>query len=292
MGPEMSPKMSGLPTLETLSQHRCFGGSMAFHRFQSQACKHPMSFAVFMPPHAGHRKLPVLYCLAGLTCTHETFLIKSGAAQVAAELGLILVAPDTSPRVTGIEGATGDWEFGEGASFYLDATQAPWCTHFRMASLLIDELPALVQAHYPADPSRRGVIGHSMGGHGALTLALKHPGHYQSVSAFAPIAAPASVPWGQKAFSRYLGAEPAAWAAHDACALLAAGHRLPGTLLVDQGLADPFLETQLRPDRLEQACAEAGQPLLLRRHAGYDHSYWFIQSFIGAHLEHHARAPT
>lgn len=257
----------------------------------SVACAGAMRFGLFVPPQASvAQPAPVLYCLAGLTCNEETFLIKAGALRLAAALGLALVAPDTSPRQTGLDGATGDWEFGEGAGFYLDATAAPWSTRFGMESFVTRELTALVETEFPIDPARRGLLGHSMGGHGALTLALRHPGHYQSVSAFAPISAPTQVPWGQKALPRYLGEDPAAWAAHDAVALLQAGHRLPGTLLVDQGLADKFLDVQLRPELLEQACAAAGQSVTLRRHAGYDHGYWFIQSFIDDHLRHHAAA--
>jgi S-formylglutathione hydrolase len=276
--------------LETLSEQRCFGGTQSVHRHASAAIGLPMKFSLYLPPQARQGRVPVVYFLAGLTCTEETFMIKAGAQRVAARLGLALVAPDTSPRDTGIAGEADDWEFGSGAGFYLDATQAPWSKHFRMATWVADELPALVAANFPVDASRTGISGHSMGGHGALTLALRHPGRYKSCSAFAPIVAPSQVPWGQKAFPRYLGEDRAAWAAHDACALIAAGHRFAGALLVDQGEADKFLATQLQPERLEAACSAAGQPLRLRRHAGYDHSYWFIQSFIEEHLEHHAAA--
>ena len=257
----------------------------------SVACAGPMRFGIFVPRQASAaHPAPALYCLAGLTCNEETFLIKAGALRGAAQRGLVLVAPDTSPRQTGIEGAIGDWEFGEGAGFYLDANAAPWSSRFGMASFVTRELTALIEAEFPVDPGRRGLLGHSMGGHGALTLALKHPGHYQSVSAFAPICAPSQVPWGQKALPRYLGDDPLAWAAHDAVALLQSGHVLPGPVLVDQGLADKFLDTQLKPELLEAACHAAGQSLTLRRHGGYDHGYWFIQSFIEDHVEHHARA--
>jgi S-formylglutathione hydrolase len=229
-----------------------------------------------------------VYFLAGLTCTEETFMIKAGAQRIAAQLGLALVAPDTSPRGTGIAGEADDWEFGAGAGFYLDATEAPWSQHFRMHDYVANELPALVAANLPIDAARCGISGHSMGGHGALTIALKHPGRYRAVSAFAPIVAPTQVPWGQKAFSHYLGGDRAAWATHDACELIAAGHRFDGEILVDQGEADKFLANQLQPERLEAACAAAGQRLKLRRHVGYDHSYWFIQTFIEEHLQHHA----
>lgn len=273
---------------EVLSEQRCFGGVQGFYRHDSEAIGLPMRFGVYRPPQAGAGPVPVLYYLAGLTCTEETFPIKAGAQRVAAELGLMLVSPDTSPRGTGIEGEADDWEFGAGAGFYLDATQAPWSRHYRMHQYVAHELPALVGGRFAADPDRSGILGHSMGGHGALTLALRYPRRFRSVSAFAPIVAPSAVPWGLKAFPRYLGADRAAWLAHDACALVA-GHPHPGTILVDQGLADRFLEVQLQPERFEDACARAGQKLVLRRQPGYDHGYWFIQSFIADHLRHHAR---
>lgn len=273
---------------EVLSEQRCFGGVQGFYRHDSEAIGLPMRFGVYRPPQAGAGPVPVLYYLAGLTCTEETFPIKAGAQRIAAELGLMLVSPDTSPRGTGIEGEADDWEFGAGAGFYLDATQAPWSRHYRMHQYVAHELPALVGGRFAADPDRSGILGHSMGGHGALTLALRYPRRFRSVSAFAPIVAPSAVPWGLKAFPRYLGADRAAWLAHDACALVA-GHPHPGTILVDQGLADRFLEVQLQPERFEDACARAGQKLVLRRQPGYDHGYWFIQSFIADHLRHHAR---
>ncbi len=274
--------------LEVLSEQRCHGGVQGFYRHDSAAIGLPMRFGVYRPPQAAAGPVPVLYYLAGLTCTEETFPIKAGAQRVAAELGLMLVSPDTSPRDTGIAGEADDWEFGAGAGFYLDATQAPWRAHFRMHEYVARELPALVARHFAADPARCGIFGHSMGGHGALTLALRHPRQYRSVSAFAPIVAPTQVPWGLKAFARYLGEDRAAWDEHDACVLVGRQPH-PGTILLDQGLADRFLETQLRPELFEAACARAGQALRLRRHAGYDHGYWFIQSFIEAHLHHHAR---
>lgn len=275
-------------TIETLSAQRCFGGVQGFYRHESAACGGPMQFGVYTPPQPGPR--PVLFYLAGLTCSPETFAIKAGAQRVAAELGLVLVMPDTSPRDTGIEGATGDWEFGEAAGFYLDATQAPWSARFNMQRYLLDELLPTVAANFPVDMRRCGVFGHSMGGHGALTLALKHPSVFRSCSAFAPIVAPSQVPWGQKAFPRYLGEDRAAWRAYDATALVEDGHRFDGELLIDQGLDDKFLEAQLKPELFEAACAQAGQALRVRRHAGYDHSYWFIQSFVEDHLRHHAKA--
>jgi S-formylglutathione hydrolase len=273
--------------MQTLSVHGCFGGTQGFYKHDSAVIGLPMKFGVYVPPQAQAGPVPVLYYLAGLTCTEETFAIKAGAQRVAAELGLMLVTPDTSPRDTGIEGADASWDFGHGAGFYLDATQPPWSRHFRMESWVTQELRELVAARFPARDDRVGLFGHSMGGHGALTLALRHPGRYQSVSAFAPIAAPTQCPWGDKAFSGYLGADRAAWAQHDATALIQAGHRLP-PLLIDQGLADKFLAEQLHPHLFEHACAQAGQPLTLRRHEGYDHGYYFIASFVEDHLRHHA----
>jgi S-formylglutathione hydrolase len=253
-----------------------------------------MRLTVYQPPQALQQpalqhRCPVLYFLAGLTCTEETAAIKAGAQRLAAEYGLVLVMPDTSPRGTGIDGATGDWEFGEGAGFYVDATEAPWSSRFSMHSYVANELPALIAAHFPVDASRSGICGHSMGGHGALTIALKYPQRYRSVSAFAPIVAPSQVPWGKKALSRYLGTDRQAWADYDACALVGR-QTFPGTILIDQGEADQFLHDQLKPELFDQACAEAGQALLLRRHPGYDHSYYFIASFIDEHLRHHATA--
>jgi S-formylglutathione hydrolase len=277
--------------IEVLSEQRCFGGVQGFYRHASGETGGAMKFGVFVPPLANSAKAPVLYYLAGLTCNEETFAIKAGAQRLAAECGLILVTPDTSPRDTGIDGATGDWEFGEGAGFYLDATTPTFAERFRMYSYITRELPAVIGANFaPADMAREGLFGHSMGGHGALTIALKNPQRYRSVSAFAPIVAPSDVPWGLKALPRYLGEDGAAWRAYDACALLADSARFPGTILVDQGEADKFLDAQLQPERFERACHAAGQALDLRRHAGYDHSYWFIQSYVGNHLRHHAEA--
>jgi S-formylglutathione hydrolase len=250
-----------------------------------------MKFGVFRPPLVKDVKAPVLYYLAGLTCTEETFVIKAGAQRIAAELGLILVTPDTSPRDTGIDGATGDWEFGEGAGFYLDATTPAFAKRFRMYSYVTKELPGVIGANFAsADMSRQSICGHSMGGHGALTIALRNPDRYQSVSAFAPIVAPGEVPWGQKALPRYLGDNRASWKAYDACALIRSGARFPGAILVDQGDADKFLEAQLQPERLDRACRDSGQALTLRLQPGYDHSYYFISTFIEDHLRHHARA--
>jgi len=275
--------------IETISEQRCHGGAQGFYRHQSESCAGPMRFAVYQPPQAVQGPCPVLYYLAGLTCTEETATIKAGTQRLAAELGLILVMPDTSPRGTHIEGATGDWEFGEGAGFYVDATQAPWSAHFRMYSYIVDELPALIAKNFPVDAARSSIFGHSMGGHGALTIALKHPDRYRSVSAFAPIVAPSEVPWGLKALPRYLGDDRSSWAQYDACQLVRK-QTFPGTILIDQGEADQFLEGQLKPELFDQACAEAGQELLLRRQPGYDHSYWFISTFMEDHLRHHATA--
>jgi S-formylglutathione hydrolase len=274
--------------LEVLSEHRCFGGRQLFLRHQSREIGLPMKFSVFLPPKAAQQKVPVLTYLAGLTCTEETFMIKAGAQRGAAELGLMLVAPDTSPRGTDIPGQSDDWDFGIGAGFYVDATEAPWSKHWRMYSYVNKELPELIAAEFPADASRRGVFGHSMGGHGALISALKNPDIYRSVSAFAPIAAPSRCPWGQKAFNGYLGGDKAKWNDYDASVLVAA-RAFPSEILIDQGLSDQFLKEQLYPEVFEEAATQSGQRLTSRRHAGYDHGYYFIQSFIADHLRHHAR---
>lgn len=275
----------------TRSVQRCFGGAQGFYEHESEACAGAMRFAVYLPPRAlAGERVPAVYYLAGLTCTEETFVVKAGAQRVAAALGLALVAPDTSPRALRLPGDDASWDLGLGAGFYLDATQEPWSRAYRMERYVRDELVPLIEERFPVVAGRRGVTGHSMGGHGALTLALRNPGLFQSVTALAPIAAPSEVPWGEKAFRAYLGEDRAAWRAHDASARFEAGGRIPGTVLVDQGEDDKFLARELRPERLERACAAAGQPLTLRRHPGYDHSYFFVQSFIEDHLAHHARA--
>ncbi len=245
-----------------------------------------MRFSVYQPPQAKDHAVPVLFFLAGLTCTEETFMIKAGAQRYAAELGLMLVSMDTSPRQTGIAGETDTWDFGAGAGFYLDATAAPWSSYYRMESYITQELREIIIGHFPADPNRIGIFGHSMGGHGALTLALRHPGLYRSVSAFAPICAPMQCPWGQKAFRNYLGEDRESWRQYDAAVLIEDGCKVPD-LLIDQGLNDQFLTEQLHPHHLENACATAGQKLTLRYHQNYDHSYYFISTFIGDHLSYH-----
>ena len=281
---------SALANVETLSEHACFGGVQGFYRHVSSEIGLPMRFGVYLPPQAiAGARVPALIWLAGLTCTEETFAIKAGAQRAAAELGLMIVTPDTSPRDTGVPGADASWDFGTAAGFYLDATQAPWAARWRMESYVTRELPGVLAANFPWRSERLGLFGHSMGGHGALTLALRHPGAYRSVSAFAPVAAPMQCPWGVKAFTNYLGADRSAWADHDATELVKAGARAPA-LLVDQGLADKFLAEQLHVDRFEAACRAAGQSLTLRRHDGYDHGYFFIASFIEDHLRFHADA--
>ncbi len=279
------------PRVTTRSEQACFGGTQGFYEHISIECLGPMRFAVYLPPGASvEHRVPALYFLAGLTCTEETFVIKAGAQRLAAALGIALVTCDTSPRSARFPTDDERWDFGQGAGFYLDATALPWSSAYRMRSYVTAELRSIVESSFPVRSDRRGIFGHSMGGHGALTLTLAHPGLYQSCSALSPICAPMEVPWGQLAFSRYLGNKPATWRAYDACALLDDGHRFAGELLVDQGLADKFLERELRPELLEAACARASQSLRLRRHQGYDHSYYFIATFVEDHLRHHAQA--
>ncbi|CAJ0867601.1 S-formylglutathione hydrolase [Ralstonia mannitolilytica] len=282
--------MSPTPALELISEHACFGGVQRFYRHDSAVIGLPMRFSVYLPPQAlAGDRCPALFYLAGLTSTEETFAIKAGAQRVAAREGLILISPDTSPRGANVPGEADHWDFGLAAGFYLDATQAPWRQHYRMESYIVDELYETVCTALPVAPRRIGIFGHSMGGHGALTLALRHPDRFRSVSAFAPVAHPSVCPWGIKAFSGYLGDDRAAWAAHDATELMQRAQRpFPGGILVDQGGADKFLAEQLYPDDFAAACAAAGQPLRLRRHPGYDHGYYFIQTFIEDHLLHHA----
>ncbi|TBW40911.1 S-formylglutathione hydrolase [Siculibacillus lacustris] len=274
--------------LDIVSRSKCFGGTQTTYRHASAETRCDMRFSVFAPPHAEREAVPVVWFLSGLTCTEENFTVKAGAQRVAAERGLMLIAPDTSPRGEGVPGdPAGSYDFGFGAGFYVDATQAPWSTNYRMRSWLEHELPGLVGRELPVDMMRQGIMGHSMGGHGALTLALREPSRFASVSAFAPIASPMNCSWGEKAFTRYLGPNRTMWRTYDACALIEDGARLPG-LLVDQGTADGFLAAQLKPELLEAACEAARMPLTLRRQDGYDHSYFFIAGFIADHLRWHA----
>jgi S-formylglutathione hydrolase len=276
-------------SLKIVSQYTCFGGTVGFYSHPSVACNSEMKFAIYLPPQVKLRSLPVLYFLSGLTCTEENFMLKAGVQQFAAKYGLIVVAPDTSPRNTGITGEDDDWDFGTGASFYVDATVEPWNKHYRMYSYIVDELPAIVADNFPAIPEKQGIFGHSMGGHGALICAFKNPDRYLSVSAFAPIVAPMHCSWGQKAFTNYLGPDRATWRAYDASELvLTAQYNRP--ISIDQGTADKFLVDQLMPERFEAACAKAGQILSLRRRENYDHSYYFIATFIEDHIRHHAEA--
>jgi S-formylglutathione hydrolase len=272
---------------EILQTHVSHGGRLHFCRHESEVCGGPMRFAVYLPPAATLGPVPAVWWLSGLTCTDENFMVKAGAQRYAARLGLALVAPDTSPRDTGTPGEDDDWDLGTGAGFYVDATAEPWSAHYRMESWLTAELPAVVADRFPVDLGRQSVAGHSMGGHGALTLALRHPGRFRAVSAFSPICSPTRCPWGEKALGAYLGPDRSAWAGHDASLLVADAP--PGLeLLVDQGLADEFLNVQLKPALLVAACAGAGVSLDLRERAGYDHSYYYIASFIGEHLDWHA----
>lgn len=273
-------------SLDVVSDTRCFGGRQITLKHESAATGTPMRVAVFLPPQAERGPVPVFWFLAGLTCTEDNFMQKAGAQRVAAELGLALVAPDTSPRGEGVPDDPA-YDAGQGAGFYCDATQAPWSTHFRMRRYIEEELPALLGAELPLDLGRQGLCGHSMGGHGALTVGLRHPGRFRAVSAFAPIASPMNCPWGEKALGLYLGPDRAAWRPYDACALIADGARR-AEILVDQGTADPFLDGQLKPGLLEAACRDAGIALTLNRRDGYDHSYFFVASFIADHLRWHA----
>ena len=270
-----------------MSKHACFSGIVGFYSHFSSSCNGEMKFAVYEPPQAKSEPVPVLYFLSGLTATEENFMVKAGAQQFAAKYGVMLVAADTSPRNTGIPGADADWDFGTGAGFYVDATEEPWRAHYRMYSYVTQELPALIAEHFPVKQGRQGIFGHSMGGHGALVCALKNPALYASVSAFSPITAPMRCPWGKKAFTHYLGADQESWRVYDASELIL---KSPFTqpILIDQGTADSFLETQLMPEVFEEACATVGQSLTLRRQEGYDHGYYFIATFVEDHIRHHA----
>jgi S-formylglutathione hydrolase len=275
--------------IEKISEQKSFGGVQGFYRHVSSVCNGPMRLSVYQPPYARQGIVPVVYYLSGLTCTEENFTIKAGMQRIASALGIIVVAPDTSPRNTGIPGEADDWQFGAGAGFYLDATQAPWSKFYNMYSYVVEELPALIAANFPIDKDRQSIFGHSMGGHGALTIALKHPDRYRSVSAFAPIVAPTQVRWGDTAFPRFLGPDRETWKKYDATELVQR-QRFPGTILIDQGEADQFLSDTLRPEIFAEACAKVGQPLNLRMQSGYDHSYYFIATFMEDHLQHHAAA--
>jgi S-formylglutathione hydrolase len=275
--------------METISVNRCFNGSIGFYRHDAMTTGCSMRFSVFSPPQAEHSRVPILWWLSGLTCTEENFTVKAGAYRKAAESGLIIVAPDTSPRGADIPDDEA-YDLGQGAGFYLDATIPPWSDHFNMYRYITEELPELVFAEFPGKVDHQGIFGHSMGGHGALTIGLKNPDRFRSISAFAPIVAPIQCPWGQKAFSAYLGDDQSSWHEYDATELMThAGDRstFPG-ILIDQGLSDDFLDGQLMPHKFAAACETVNQSLDLRMHAGYDHSYYFISSFIDDHVKHHA----
>jgi S-formylglutathione hydrolase len=275
-------------TIETVSLNRSHGGVQGVYKHASRETRTAMTFSVYVPPHQDGTKLPVVWYLSGLTCTHANVTEKGEFRQACAELGLIFVAPDTSPRGEGVPGdAAGAYDFGLGAGFYVDATQAPFAQNYRMWSYVTEELPELVAGHFPTDPKRQSILGHSMGGHGALTVALRNPGRYRAASAFSPVVAPSQVPWGIKALGLYLGDDRSAWRRHDTVALVEDGARF-SDLLVDVGDADPFLTEQLRPELLERACSQGGIPLILRRQPGYDHSYYFISTFMADHLRWHA----
>ena len=275
--------------VKLVSSSRSFDGEQRTYVHESREARCAMRFAAFIPPQAGEAKVPVLYWLSGLTCTEENFVAKAGAQRVAAELGLAIIVPDTSPRGLGFPGEAASYDFGIGAGFYVDATEAPWSEGYRMYSYVNAELPALVAEHLPVDPARTGIFGHSMGGHGALTIALRNPERYRSASAFAPICSPMRCPWGEKALAGYLGSDRARWREYDACALVEERGWQGPPLLVDQGTSDQFLKTQLRPELLSEACKRAGVTLELRMREGYDHSYFFIATFIEDHLRFHAR---
>ena len=275
--------------LTTLSEQHCYGGTVASYRHRSTSNNCDMAFSIYVPPQANNRKVPVLYYLAGLTCTHETFMIKAGAQQFAAEHGIMLVASDTSPR--GDDVADDDnWDLGKGAGFYLNATQEPWRQHYQMYNYIVEELPAIIQKNFSADITKQGIFGHSMGGHGALVIALKNPQQYQSVSAFAPICAPTQCAWGQKAFTAYLGDDTSQWNQYDASELLTSvdSTSLPANILIDQGLNDQFLQDQLHPHLFSQAAAKTNIALTLNQHPHYDHSYYFIASMMRKHMQYHA----
>jgi S-formylglutathione hydrolase len=274
-------------SINLINEYKSFGGKLGFYSHVSTACNHEMRFAVYQPPQI-QTQLPVLYFLSGLTSTEENFMLKAGAQKYAAEYGLSLVVPDTSPRNTGIPGEDDDWDFGTGAGFYVDATQKPWVSHYRMYSYVVDELPALIAANFPIQTDKQGIFGHSMGGHGALICALQNPDKFKSVSAFAPIVAPMRCPWGNKVLSGYLGEDKEAWYDYDASELVKK-FKYHGNILIDQGTDDKYLVEQLKPELFVQACQEVNQPLNLRYQEGYDHGYYFIASFIEDHIKHHVK---
>lgn len=277
-----------MTNINLVSEYKCFDGKLGFYSHLSTTCNGEMRFAVYQPPQATQKPVPVLYFLSGLTCTEDNFMIKAGAQQWAAKYGLMLVAPDTSPRNTGIVGENEQWDVGTGAGFYVDATEIPWRSHYQMYSYIIQELPTVINTNFPTQPNQTSIFGHSMGGHGALICAIKNPQIYKSVSAFAPIVAPMQCSWGQKAFNLYLGNNQEKWQMYDASQLVQkVGYH--STILIDQGTADQFLPDQLLPNVFEQACTEVNQPLNLRYQPGYDHSYYFISTFIADHIRHHAK---
>jgi S-formylglutathione hydrolase len=274
--------------LNLLKQHACFNGTLSFYSHLSASCGGPMNFSVYVPHFTNTDSLPVLYFLSGLTCTEENFMMKAGAQRYAAEQGLMLVVPDTSPRNTGIPGEEQDWDLGSGAGFYVDATEEPWSDRYQMYSYVVHELPDLIATHFNGDPARQGICGHSMGGHGALVCGLRNRDRYRSISAFAPIAAPSQCPWGQKVFHHYLGEDRSLWGAYDATELVLTLSEDRRPILIDQGMADSFLTEQLRPELLVNACHQVNRPLIYREQPQYDHSYYFISTFIEDHIRFHA----
>lgn len=273
--------------METLKKHRCFEGELGFYKHDSKVNNAPMTFAVYMPPQAKKKRVPVLYYLSGLTCTEENFMAKAGAQQYAAKHGIALVSMDTSPRNLGLSGEDDSYDFGSGAGFYVNATEQPWAKNYQMYDYVVDELPAFVRQHFRVDSDRMSIFGHSMGGHGALVIALRNPGKFRSVSAFSPIVAPIHNEWGRKAFSGYLGTNQETWKQYDACELIKqTNNNIP--ILVDQGMADEFLTDYLQPERLQAVCQEQNHPLTMRKHEGYDHSYYFISTFMEDHIDYHA----
>lgn len=274
---------------ELRMRYKTWGGWTEFYSHASAKCQSEMRFSVYQPPQAEKRKVPVLYWLSGLSCTEENFMLKAGAQKFAAKYGVLIVAPDTSPRNVGIEGENDDWDFGTGAGFYLNATRPRWSTYYRMYDYLVDELPLLVEEHFSVDLERQGIFGHSMGGHGAMVIGLRNPNQFKSISALSPISAPSQCSWGQKAFRGYLGEDRSLWDKYDTTELISEGLvKVKTTLFVDQGTEDEYLNTQLLPEKLERACREHKVPLNLRMHKGYDHSYYFVSSFIGDHIAYHS----